>query len=123
VFQAALCLILFNVPQLVRAYITAGRSDPAAVEDVSAEQIFADMTRDLIGLHEVLTLDEVTAGLPVPGGDALVRDRARGLLAGRWSPKWAKVRNQKPRPEKLPPRKSGGHTSVHKLLQPPTRTY
>ncbi len=118
VFQAALCLVLFNVLQLARAYITAGRPEPTPVEDVSAEQVFADMTRELIGLHEVLTLDEVTAALPMPGGDERVRGRVRELLSKQWSPKWAKVQNQKPRPEKPPPRKSGGHTSVHKLLQP-----
>jgi hypothetical protein len=117
VFQASLCLVLFNVLQLVRGYITAGRPEPAAVEDVSAEQIFADLTRDLVGLHEVLTVDEVTGGVPVPGCDERVRERLRGVLGGLWSPKWAKVRNTKSRPEKPPPRKSGGHTSVHKLLQ------
>ncbi len=112
VFQASLCLVLFNVLQLVRGYITAGQPEPV-VEDVSAEQIFADVTKDVVGLHEVLTIDEVVGGVSVPGGDEPMRDRLRGL----WSPKWAKVRNTKARPEKPPPRKSGGHTSVHKLLQ------
>ena len=117
VFQASLCLVLYNVLQLVRGHITAGRPEPTAVEDVSAEQIFADVTRDLVGLHEVLSVEEVVGGVAVPGGDGPARDRLRGLLGGLWSPKWAKVRNKKPRPEKPPPRKSGGHTSVHKLLQ------
>ncbi len=116
VFQASLCLVLFNVLQLVRGYIAAGQPEPV-VEDVSAEQIFADLTKDLVGLHEVLSVDEVVGGVSVPGGDEPMRDRLRGLLSGLWSPKWGKVRNKKPRPEKPPPRKSGGHTSVHKLLQ------
>nr|WP_249037493.1 hypothetical protein [Gemmata obscuriglobus] len=76
------------------------------------------MTRELIGLHEVLTLDEVATTLPVPGDDARTRGRARERLSGRESSKWVKVHNQKPRPEEPPPRKSGGHTAVHKLLQP-----
>ena len=117
VFQASLCLVLFNVLQRVRGSITAGRPEPTTVEDVSAEPIFADMTRELIGLHEVLTTDEVIGGVAVSVCAEPVRNRLRLLLAGLWSPKWAKVRNKKPRPRKPPPRKSGGHTSVHKLLR------
>jgi hypothetical protein len=122
VFQASLCLVLFNVLQLVRGYVAPGRPEPAAVEDVSGEQIFADLTRELIGLHEVLTVEEVVGGVSVPEGDEPLRARLRGLLGGLWSPKWAKVRNRTKRPEKPPPRKSGGHASVHQLLQAATRT-
>jgi len=116
VFQASLCLVLFNVLQLVRGHIAAGRPEPAVVEAVSAEQIFADLTKHLVGLHEVLTVDEVLDGVSVPDSDESMRGRLKSLVGGLWSMKWAKVRNTKPRPEKPKPRKSGGHTSVHKLL-------
>ncbi len=116
VFQASLCLVLFNVLQLVRGHITAGRPEPI-LEAVSGEQIFADLTKELIGLHEVLTVEEVVGGVSVPEGDEPVRTRLRVLLGGLWSAKWAKVRNRTKRPEKPPPRKSGGHASVHQLLQ------
>ena len=116
VFQASPCLVLFNVLQLVRGYVAGGRPEPV-VESVSAEQIFADLTKELVGLHEVLTTDEVAGSVSAPGGDGPLRDRLRELLGGLWSPTWAKGRNTKTRPEKPPPRKSGGHTSVHKLLQ------
>lgn len=121
VFQASLCLVLFNVLQVVRGHITAGRPEPT-LEAVSGEQVFADLTKELIGLHEVLTVEEVVGGVPVPDGDEAVRMRLHGLLSGLWSPKWVKVRNRTKRPEKPPPRKSGGHTSVHKLLQEAART-
>lgn len=120
VFQASLCLVLFNVLQLVRGHIAAGRPEPV-VEAVSGEQIFADLTKELVGLHEVLTVEEVIGGVSVPDGDEAVRARLRALLSGLWSPKWTKGRNRTMRPEKPPPRKSGGHTSVHKLLQAATR--
>lgn len=116
VFRASLCLVLFNVLQLVRGYVAGGRPEPTAVELVSGEQIFADLTKELIGLHEVLTVEEVVGGVSVPEGDEPLRTRLRGLLGGRWSPKWVKVRNRTKRPEKPPPRKSGGHASVHQLL-------
>lgn len=121
VFQASLCLVLFNVLQLVRGHITAGRPEPT-LEAVSGEQVFADLTKELVGLHEVLTVEEVVGGVSVPDGDEPVRARLRGLLRGLWSPKWTKVRNRTKRPEKPPPRKSGGHTSVHKLLQEAMQT-
>jgi hypothetical protein len=121
VFQASLCLVLFNVLQLVRGCIAAGRPEPT-LEAVSGEQVFADLTKELVGLHEVLAAEEVIGGVSVPEGCEAVRTRLRVLLGGLWSPKWAKVRNRTKRPEKPPPRKSGGHTSVHKLLQGATRT-
>jgi Transposase DDE domain len=120
VFQASLCLVLFNVLQLVRGYVAAGRPEPT-VEAVSGEQIFADLTKELVGLHEVLTVEEVVSGVSVPEGGEALRNRLRQLLGGLWSAKWAKVRNRTKRPEKPPPRKSGGHTSVHKLLQAASR--
>jgi hypothetical protein len=121
VFQASLCLVLFNVLQVLRGHITASRPEPT-LEAVSGEQVFADLTKELIGLHEVLTVEEVTSGVSVPDGDEPVRTRLHGLLSGLWSPKWVKVRNRTKRPEKPPPRKSGGHTSVHTRLEAATRT-
>lgn len=115
VSQASRCLVLFNVLQLVRGVIAASQSKPPP--DVSAEQIFADLTKELIGLHEVLTIEEVAGAVAVPPGEEAVRERVKGLVGRLWSPKWAKVRNKKRRPEKPPPHKSGGHTSVHQLLQ------
>ena len=62
-------------------YTAAGRPEPV-VEDVSAEQVFADLTRDLVGLHDVLSVEEVVGGVSVPGGDGPMRDRLRACWAG-----------------------------------------
>src|SRR4051794_36879103 len=56
VFQAALCLVIYNVLQLLRGYIAQGRPEPTPVADLSAEQIFEDLRKDLVGLHEVLAV-------------------------------------------------------------------
>ena len=87
------------------------------LEYISLEVAPGALTKELVGLHEVLTIDEVVGSVSAPGGDGPLRGRLRELRGGLWSPKWAKVRNKTTRPEKPPPRKSGGHTSVHKLLQ------
>lgn len=82
VFHASLRLVLFNVLQLVRGYVAGGRPEPG-VESVLAEQIFADLTKELVGLHEVLTIDEVVGSVSAPGGDGPLRDRLGSCWAGR----------------------------------------
>src|SRR6476620_5446205 len=59
VFQASLCLVIYNVLQLVRGYIAAGQPEPVKVATLSEEMIFEDMKKDLIGLHEVLSVEEL----------------------------------------------------------------
>src|SRR4051812_17767289 len=117
VFQAALCLVIYNVLQLLRGYIAQGRPEPTPVADLSAEQIFEDLRKDLVGLHEVLAVEEWLHGIVVPLTAAQARERLRELLGGLWSARWQKARNQKPRPHKPKPKRSGAHTSVHKVLE------
>src|SRR5205807_1781428 len=43
VFQASLCLVMYNVLQVLRGYAAAVAPEPVAVEALSAEQIFTDL--------------------------------------------------------------------------------
>ncbi len=116
VFQASLCLVIYNVLQAVRGYVAEGQQK--AVAKVSSEMLFEDMKKDLIALHEVLKPEEL---LPLldrePLGPVALCARLRELLCGLWSSSWAKVVNKKPRPRLSKVKKSGAHTSVHKILQ------
>jgi Transposase DDE domain len=47
VFQAAFCLVLYNMVQAVPSYIAAARPEPCPAETLSAEQIFYDVQREL----------------------------------------------------------------------------
>lgn len=117
VFQASLCLVIYNALQLVRGYIAAGQPEPMKVEELSTEMIFEDMKKDLVGLHEVLSVEELLGCLSVPPTEGQMKGRLAELLGGLWSPRWKKVVNKKPRPHQPKPRQSGAHTSVHKALQ------
>jgi hypothetical protein len=117
VFQAALCLVIYNVLQLLRGHIAAARAGPVKVESLSAEMIFEDMKKGLVGLHEVLTTEELLGALSMPATPEQLKQRLAALLGGLWSPRWRKAVNTRPRPHKPKAKQSGAHTSVHKLLQ------
>jgi hypothetical protein len=116
VFQASLCLVISNALQLVRGYVASGQKMEA--QEVSSEMVFEDVKKDLVALHEVLSVEELLGGLrEVPTSQAGMKVCLESLLAGRWSARWKKASNKKPRPHKDKARQSGAHTSVHKILQ------
>jgi hypothetical protein len=116
VFQAAFCLVIYNVLQLVRGYVAAGRPEPTRVDALSAEKIFADLHEELISLHYVLEGEELLACLPAAATAAQVVARLRELLGRAWSDRWRKAAAKTPRPYRPKAKQSGAHTSVHKLL-------
>jgi Transposase DDE domain len=116
VFQASLCLVIYNALQLVRSYVAHGQEMEA--RQVSVEMVFEDVKKDLIALHEVLGVEELLGALAgVPLTPEQMKEELARLLAGQWSKRWKKVVNNKPRPHKDKARQSGAHTSVHKVLQ------
>src|SRR5262249_34212947 len=62
VFQAAFCLVLYNMVQVVRGYIAAARPEPCLAETLSAEQIFYDVQRELTAVSVLLPPALVAAG-------------------------------------------------------------
>jgi len=117
VFQAALCLVLYNLVQVVRAYIAAGRPEPTPVSSLSAEKIFDDLREELIALHKMLDVPQVLACVARPRTAAELVARLQTLLSRAWSPEWVKAKAGKRRPKAKPVKKSGAHTSVHKVLE------
>src|SRR5262249_48507445 len=59
VFQAALCLVIYNVLQVIRGYAAQTAPAPMPVEALSAEQIFTDLHEELVGLHRLLDPHEL----------------------------------------------------------------
>ena len=49
IFQASFCLVLYNLLQVIRAYVAAGQSE-LPVDLVSVEQIFTDVQKELTAL-------------------------------------------------------------------------
>lgn len=115
VFQAAFCLLLYNVVLVARGYVA--EAEKLSVEEVSTEQLFYDVRRQLIAWSAVLQTQETVALLP-PLTASQVQTRLRQLAQGLWTERWRKdTRPRKPPapvPKHYPP---GGHTSVFRLLQ------
>lgn len=113
-FQFALCLLMYNLTQVLRRFVAAdGRVD---AEAVSTHALFYDLRRELAA-WSYLGLPEPTDA-PAARDPAALRGRLAGLLAGSWDlVAHAKAADRRPR-AKPPDRRSlhGGHTSVQRLL-------
>jgi hypothetical protein len=117
VFQAAFCLVLYNLIQVVKRYIAAAPGAPTSVEGISTELVFRDIERQLIALTEVVKPAEVVASIPAALSLAAVVARLRDLLSGAWKPEWRKSVNKKRRPQVPKAKQSGAHTSIHRVLE------
>lgn len=117
VFQASLCLVMYNVLQVLRSYAATEAPLPVAVARVSLEKLFDDVHEDLVALHEVLRVEEITVCFgSVPREEAL-RERLGILLGRAWSKDWLQAVSKKVRVYKPKVKQAGAHTSVHKILQ------
>jgi len=114
VFQLSFCLLLYNLIQVVQAYVAEGHA--LKPTDVSTEMLFVDVQKQLSALMEVVPQEDLTELIPTVPKPAEVRDRLRTLLGGLWKPIWRKTVNKKRRPH---PNKARGktHSSVQRLLQ------
>jgi Transposase DDE domain len=111
-FQLAFCLLIYNVIQVVRGYVAvATQREP---ETISVELLFDDVQRDLVALHEVLDVSEITELFaPVPTAGR-VRQQLTGLLGNVWTDRWIKAPSRKRQPP--PTETKRQHTSVYRLL-------
>lgn len=110
-FQLSLCLLLYNVRQLVRGYVA--RANDKAVDEVSPHKLLAEVREELIAVCKVLGVPRLAAAL----GAALPAAELRCLWGARlrgWQRRWCKAKRRRQRPPK-PPRKSG-HACAHRLL-------
>ena len=117
VFQAAFCLVLYNLIQVVKRYVAADAGTPVALEAISTELLFRDVERQLIALTELAEPAEVVACLPKALTRAEAVARLTDLLAGAWRPEWRKAVNKKRRTQGPKAKQSGAHTSIHRVLE------
>jgi hypothetical protein len=117
VFQASLCLVISNILQVVRGYAAAASPEAVRVDELSTEKIFLDLHEELVGLHRVLKGQRCLEVLPREDCLEGVRARPGALLGQAWTPSWKKAKPSRPRPPQTKAKRSGAHTSVHKILQ------
>ena len=85
-FQASLCLVIYNLLQVVRGYAAQASPEPVKVNDLSTEKIFLDVHEELVGLHRVLKGAAFFEVLPRADSTEAVRARLRELLGRAWTP-------------------------------------
>jgi hypothetical protein len=117
VFQAAFCMVLYNLIQVVRSYVAVDQIQPLKVEEVSSEMLFTDVHKQLIALTELAKPEEIGRCLPqAQTKEEMIALLHRGLR-NRWDEGWRKAVNKRPRPKVAKAKNSGAHTSVHRLLE------
>jgi hypothetical protein len=121
VFQAAFCFLLYNMIQVIRAYIAEGQGLKMVetVNQISGENLFYDVHRQLVAWHELISARTTVRLLSTTWTAPQVTRRLKELLHGLWSECWRKAPSNT---HKTPPKKGkdylkGGHTSVYRLLQ------
>ena len=120
VFQASLCLAIYNVLQVLKAHAAAAAPADAGisgVEDLSAEKMFTDLHEELVSLKTTLAEAELLGCLPEALPREPTRERLRQLVGSAWTRRWKKARNKSPRKAAPHAKESGAHTSVHKILE------
>jgi len=116
VFQLSFCLVLYNLIQAIRAFVAAAGG--RGVGEVSAEQMFRDVTADLVAWRRLLTVEETLAYLGGVPCAASVRERLTVLLGGVWREDWVKAKRKKiPAPHPIRPWRRGQHQSVHRVRE------
>jgi hypothetical protein len=116
VFQAAFCFLLYNVIQVVRGYIASAQEMEA--EKISTENLFVDVTRQLISWTEMLATKDTVILLQTTWKPAQVARRLEVLLRTQWSERWRKAPPKRARPQEYEREYlKGGHDSVYRILQ------
>jgi hypothetical protein len=113
IFQFAFCLVLYNLLQLLRAYVAAAQQQPT--DTISLEKMFADVTDELIVWNRVITPATTVALFgAVPPLDQIQR-RLRTLLASAWTERWRKAPSTK---RQVPTKqRKRTHGSVYRILE------
>jgi hypothetical protein len=113
-FQAALCLMLFNLVQLIAAHVASAQSRPR--QSVSTRNLYVDLQEEWIAWCKMLSLEETEDVLGPEAPPDELRSQLAELLKTPWTEWWAK----RPNGSKAGPRETtripGGHTSVYRLL-------
>ena len=113
-FQFAFCLLLYNLVQVVRAYVATAQARP--VPTISTELLFDDVHRQLVAFTELVPSEQVEPLFPVLLTEAELRAQLTRLLATVWTTRWLKApRKKRKAPAPRTPIR-GNQTSVYRLV-------
>lgn len=114
VFQFAFCLLLYNMGQVVRAYVATAQARP--VPTISTELLFDDVQRQLVAFTELVPVTQVEPLFPCLPSEEKLRAQLTRLLATVWTTRWLKASAQKRRVSAPRTPIRGNQTSVYRLI-------
>ena len=115
IFQCALCLVLYDLLQVLRGHVAAARGLDR--ERVSTENLFYDVRRQLVAWNELLPRACTVRRFAHPPSAPALAGRLRRLLGPLWDDAWLKAPPKRHGPQPRDPPRAGGHTSVYRLIQ------
>jgi Transposase DDE domain len=114
IFQFAMCLLLYNLIQVMRGEIAAGVV--RGREEISGEKLFEDVQLQMIAWSQVVEPEETIAHFQGEWTAPRVKVRLSELLRGLWKDRWLKSPPKKPRAPRKVVRKRT-HSSVYRILE------
>jgi hypothetical protein len=114
VFQFAFCLVLYNLIQLVRAFVAA--AEERERETISTENLFDDVRRELIAWNVMIEPAATVAYFADVSTIPDVAQRLQALLSSVWKDRWLKAPPNK-RQRSKPEARARTHGSVYRVLQ------
>ena len=112
IFQFAMCLLLYNLIQVVRGVIAVEAQRPR--EEISGEKLFEDVERQMIAWSETVEPEETIARFEGKWTAQRVKVRLSEFLSGVWKDRWLKSPPKKPRAARTVVRKRS-HGSVYRI--------
>jgi hypothetical protein len=114
IFQFAFCLLLYNMIQVVRAYVAQGQE--RKTDTISAEKLFDDLRRQLTAWNVMFDVPTTLNYFEHGVGMTAMIERLKKLLSESWSETWVKAPSQRGRLPS-PAKRTNTHKSVHRILQ------
>lgn len=114
IFQFALCLLLYNMIQVIRGVIATESGRPRAT--ISTENLFDDVRREMIAWSVVVNHETTLDQFRGEWTGVRVTARLSELLGGLWRNRWSKAPAKKKNPPP-PDREKGKHGSVFRILE------
>lgn len=115
IFQAALCLLMYNVLQVIKSHVAAG--GPLPPRKVSSELVFDDAAAQLTTWNTLLSPEFTVEAVSAPMGAGSLRDYLGRKLRPLWTPRWLKAPKKKPTPYQKKLRPPDGSICVHRKLE------
>jgi hypothetical protein len=120
VFQAAFCLLLYNLLQTIRGHVAEAQT--RTVETISIELLFRDVQRQLLCWTELGDAPVPARVLQLSPDKETTLIHVRRLLKNQWSDGWKKSPAKTRWQPTTQTRVAGGHSSAWKLLQQHRKT-